>query len=55
MKSIVLFILLLNVFNAADGDWDTDDFEELALLNGQYKAYNHDPNPFINCSSCKHT
>lgn len=54
MKSVVPFLLLLNVINAADDDWDIDDSLELIFLDGQSVEYYNGPKPYINFSSCKH-
>lgn len=55
MKSVVPFLLLLNVINAADDDSDINDSLELIFLDGQPVEYYNGPKPFINFSSCKHT
>lgn len=54
MNCIVPLILLLHIITASDDHWDTDDLREILGLTEQAKAYYNDPNPFVNCSSCKH-
>lgn len=55
MKSVVPFLLLLNVINAADDHSDINDSLELIFLDGQSVEYYNGLKTFINFSSCKHT